>query len=430
MSKQRILFVVHNHPKLHPGGAEAYALEVYEGLREHGRFEPTLVARSGPNRASSGSSHPGTPFSMVGDDPNQYFAFTNTDGFDFFWMTHRDKTLYTKHFDALLRTLQPDIVHFQHTLFIGYDLISQVRQTLPDARILYTLHEFLAICHRDGQMVRTVGNEERCMEASPRRCSECFPSHSPQNFFMRKRFIQSHFQNVDLFLAPSRFLMERYIDWGIPRDRIRFEEYGRHRVDPLPAERADRPRDRIGFFGQLNRFKGINVLLQAMPLLRERVDARLSVHGANLELQPDEFQAEFASNLEAAADGVTLVGRYEHHDLPRLMADIDWAVVPSVWWENSPLVIQEAFQHRRPVICSDIGGMAEKVDDGVNGLHFRAGDPRSLADTLERAVTEPGLWERLREGIRPVYAMDDHIRALEEIYDELSEPHRAKEAIV
>ena len=56
------------------------------------------------------------------------------------------------------------------------------------------------------------------------------------------------------------------------------------------------------------------------------------------------------------------------------MAEIDWVVVPSIWWENSPLVIQEAFLHGRPVICSDIGGMAEKVRHGVDGLHFRVGD--------------------------------------------------------
>ena len=61
------------------------------------------------------------------------------------------------------------------------------------------------------------------------------------------------------------------------------------------------------------------------------------------------------------------------------MARIDWVVVPSIWWENGPLVILEAFQHGRPVICSDIGGMSEKVTDGVNGLHFRRGDPRDLA---------------------------------------------------
>jgi len=83
------------------------------------------------------------------------------------------------------------------------------------------------------------------------------------------------------------------------------------------------------------------------------------------------------------------------------------------------LVIQEAFHYGRPVICSDIGGMAEKVRDGVNGLHFKAGDSASLARTMEGAVEAPGLWERLRSGIEPVYSMSDHVAALGNIYEGL-----------
>lgn len=77
------------------------------------------------------------------------------------------------------------------------------------------------------------------------------------------------------------------------------------------------------------------------------------------------------------------------------MAEIDWVIVPSIWWENSPVVIQEAFLHHRPVIASGIGGMAEKIRDEVDGLHFRTGSPESLADKLGRALQEEGLWDRL-----------------------------------
>jgi glycosyltransferase involved in cell wall biosynthesis len=101
------------------------------------------------------------------------------------------------------------------------------------------------------------------------------------------------------------------------------------------------------------------------------------------------------------------------------MEHVDWVVVPSVWWENSPLVIQEAFLHRRPVICSDIGGMAEKVTDGVNGLHFAAGDPASLAETIARATGTSGLWQQLRDGIPAVYDMTQHIDELDRLYTAL-----------
>ena len=86
---------------------------------------------------------------------------------------------------------------------------------------------------------------------------------------------------------------------------------------------------------------------------------------------------------------MTLVGRYDHQRSAALMRNIDWVIVPSIWWENSPLVIQEAFMYGRPVICSDIGGMAEKVRDGVDGLHFRAGDAQDLADTITAGCRRP-----------------------------------------
>jgi len=422
MTKPTVLYVCHNHPSVRPGGAEAYALELHRAMRASGEFTPLLLAKGGPPVGPTGGAHGGTPFAPVGDDGDEYFVYT--DGYDFDWLfgTLPGKDFYTRHFRAFLQAYRPDVVHFQHTLFLGYDLLREVRNTLPDVPIVYTLHEFLPICHRQGQMVRT-GSGERCDRASPRRCHECFPEISPQTFFLRERFIQSHLSLVDVFLAPSRFLLERYVDWGIPRDRIRFEEYGRLRPERVAETRPRAQRDRFGFFGQLNPFKGVDVLLEAMRLLGTGGDAtggaHLWVHGANLDLQEGAFQNRFRELVEATKDQVTLVGRYDHGQLPRLMENVDWVVVPSVWWENSPLVIQEAFLHGRPVICSDVGGMAEKVDDGVNGLHFPAGDPIGLSRVLAQAASTTGLWERLRSGLPAIYTMDEHVQALQSLYTSL-----------
>ena len=82
------------------------------------------------------------------------------------------------------------------------------------------------------------------------------------------------------------------------------------------------------------------------------------------------------------------------------MSRVDWVIVPSIWWENSPMVIQEAFANGKPVICAGIGGMAEKVRDGVDGLHFEVRNPLDLAETMVRAACEPGLWENLKASIR------------------------------
>lgn len=413
----KVLYVVHNHPTLHPGGAEAYALELYEAMRAEPGVEALLLARIGSNVARQRVSHPGTPFSSVNDDPNQYFVFTETEHFDFFNLTSRDKALYSRHLSDFLLAHRPDVIHLQHTHFIGLDLLGLIRQVLPQARIVYTLHEFLPICHRDGQMVRSFSSE-LCTEASPRRCHECFPALSEQSFFLRERFVKGQFEHVDRFLAPSAQLMEKYLTWGIEPERIEVEEYGRL----MPPVRAPEPPEgepvNIGFFGQMSKFKGARVMLEAMALLDEDCEAHLWLHGANLELQTEEFQAEFVAMSEELRDRVTFRGPYAHAELPALMADLHWVVVPSIWWENSPLVIQEAFFHGRPIVASNVGGMAEKVRDGVDGVHFRVGDAHSLARTFERATASPELWEELRAGIEEPYPMDVHVAKLLGLYRE------------
>lgn len=459
MNDTTVLSIVHNHPGIRPGGAEGYALELHRALARTPGWRSVLLAKAGPPLARSGRAHEGTVIEPVAGASDEYLLFTDGYTYDWFNGTITDKDFLTRHGRAFLEALQPDVVHLQHTLFLGYDLLREIRNTLPDAAIVYTLHEYAPICFRDGQMVRT-HDDGLCERSSPRACHECFPEHSPRDFHLRQRFIQSQLSLVDRFVAPSRFLLERYVEWGIPAERIVFEENGRVAPERTAATGERERRDRIGFFGQITRFKGLDVLLEAMALLeggdgpsgrgqlgRTHDDAQLVrsvlsalldepepdpgsgaaqlfVHGANLDLQVGDYRDRVAELLSSVEDRVTMMGRYRPADLPELMEQIDWVVVPSVWWENAPLVIQEAFSHGRPVICSDIGGMAERVRDGVDGLHFRAGDARSLATVLRRATTEPGLWQQLHDGIEPVRAMDDHVEALTSLYrDELARRH-------
>lgn len=419
--KKKVLYIVHGHPSVMPGGAEIYALELYEAMRHSDEFEPLIVARLGPSNTTQ--TLPKTRLMMVNQDQHQYLFFTDPDEFDFFYMTARDKSIYTKHFREFLAAYRPDVVHIQHTFFLGYELLRLIKNMLPGTPIIYTLHEYLPICHRGGQLLRTTNNED-CLKASPRRCHECFPNISPQDFFMRQRFIQSQLSLVDLFLAPSRFLLERYADWGIPREKLRFEENGRSLRPVTAAEDRQniRLRNRFAFFGQFNEFKGLDVLLKAMKILAENGEpggAHLWLHGANLELQRMEFQNEIRGLLVATRQNVTMAGKYISSELPKLMANIDWVVTPSIWWENSPLVIQEAFHNRRPVICSDIGGMAEKVTDGANGLHFRVRDPQNLAQVIRRAWKTEGLWDSLGQGISEIYKIEDQVESLTNIYHAL-----------
>jgi glycosyltransferase involved in cell wall biosynthesis len=415
--RRRVLQICHSHPLVRPGGAEIYAHELHRHLRRSEEWEPVFLARSGPPHSPAGAPHAGAPISPVAGTADEYLLYPEGHDFDWFFgtMRHR-KDLYTEDLRRFLLAVRPDVVHFQHTLFVGYDAIREVRRTLPRAAVVYTLHEYLPICHHKGQMVRAT-DHSLCTEASPGRCAECFPETPPEEFFLRERFIRAAFDLVDLFVAPSATLRERFVEWGIPRERILLEDYGRVEAPPPAGPPRAAPHETLGLFGQINPYKGVDVLLRALQALGPAAP-RLRIHGANLDLQEHGFREAIAALL-AATERVEDLGPYPPERAGEMMAAVDWVVVPSIWWENSPLVIQEAFAARRPVICSDVGGMAEKVLDGVNGLHFRVGDAESLAATIRRAVGTPALWDRLREGIPPVHSMAEHAAVLTAAYEAL-----------
>ena len=276
----------------------------------------------------------------------------------------------------LLREQQPDVIHIHHVMTLGVEIIGLIRRCLPRARIVMTLHDYYAICANDGQMVTQSG--ALCHAARPDACRSCFPERSLTDFKLRDIHIGHALDQVDHFIAPSRFLRDRFIAAGLSPDRISVVPNGFPAVEPTPARR-DLRRDRFAFFGHINRFKGATVALEASALLSEQgVTHALSLYGGT-DHQTEQTLTKFATARAKAPDGAYR-GSYRRAEIPRLIAGADWVVFPSEWWENAPLVINEAFQHWRPVICSAIGGALELVRDGVNGLHFPVGDGRGTRD--------------------------------------------------
>ena len=104
---------------------------------------------------------------------------------------------------------------------------------------------------------------------------------------------------------------------------------------------------------------------------------------------------EAEKQLPAGERLVWFNGSYDTRELRGRMARIDWCIVPSLWWEAFALVISEAWMFGKPVICSNVGAMADRVTDEADGLHFEMGDAAALARAMKRAATEPGLWQRL-----------------------------------
>jgi glycosyltransferase involved in cell wall biosynthesis len=171
----------------------------------------------------------------------------------------------------------------------------------------------------------------------------------------------------------------------------------------------------VAYAGALHPSKGVQVLVQAAGLLPPGT-AAVTVAG-DLDAYP-----AFARALRAAAGpAVAFCGRLDRAGVGALLARSDVLAVPSLWFENAPLVVSEAFGAGIPVVASDIGALAEKVRDGIDGLLHPQGDSAALAATLRRLAEEPGLLERLRSGVRPGATRAEHHTAMLSLYAELAQ---------
>lgn len=402
----RLLVFCHSHPDLQPGGTEVVARGLFRELRDRHAVEGLFLAAV---TAQHRERRPGTLFQAAGPRPDELLV----------WLSHFDRyhlaqldTWGMAELAPFVASYQPDIIHFHHLLYFGLETLDLVRRVAPKAKIIVTLHDFFAICPQEGQLLTTDGR--LCNGPSLDACKRCFPGRGSTDLVLRDLAVKGAFAGVDLLVSPSEFLKGRFVAAGWDPARFRVVRNGIADGPPAPhrAVPARGRRDRFGFFGHINRFKGPMVAIEASQRLTQRkVPHELALHGGTA-YQPDEFLNDFRAALANAPDA-RHHGLYSADDLPQRMAGVDWVIMPSVWWENAPLVAMEAFKHRRPVICGNAGGMAESVRDGIDGLHFQIGDAGSLAAAMQRAATEKGLWDRLVANIRtPRWipdAADEHL---------------------
>ncbi|UVF20405.1 glycosyltransferase family 4 protein [Microvirga terrae] len=415
----RVLIVSHGHPSFSLGGAEIAAYNLHKGLNRIGNVESRFLARVGHPVAR----HSRTALMSLRQTEGEFLY--HADEYDHFLISNRNTEEIERDFLRVLKDLKPDVVHFHHFIGLGLEMIYAVRRARPDCVIVITFHEFLSICSHHGQMVKT-GGTKLCHRASPSDCNACFPEVSPARFLRREHFIRGLLDVADFFVSPSQFLVDRYVDWGLDRSRFIVIENGLDIAETAPPRSLPQlgsRRSRFGYFGQITQFKGVDVLLDAVTCIPDAVwgdDAQLMIFGGNLERQPEAFQEKIRKLVERAGSRVRFYGAYQNSEMPRLMRSIDWTIIPSIWWENSPIVIQESFHHGRPMICSNIGGMAEKIVDGVNGLHFRVGSSQDLVDRMTEALTNPKLWNDLRAGIGQPINYEECARIHLDLYQELA----------
>ncbi len=396
MSPLRVLVASHSHPRITLGGSEVAAYRLYAELERSGLASAWFLGCD----PKPGAGRDGVAITQPFD--RSEFLYASQGQFDWLKFANRDPRL-PREFSELLEVLRPDVVHLHHYSVFGVEILRLIRRCLPQARIVLTLHEFLAICHHYGQMVKT-GDLALCDEAGPQPCHGCFPDIDASDFFMRRRYVELFFDLVDRFICPSAFLAERYTQWGIAPDRLAVIENitatSKLPSDALHGERAGGLL-RVGFFGQISRLKGIGVVLDCARALAAEPDLRIAFNiFGDHKNQPKPFQDEFLAMLADSGAFVHFHGAYRQDQVDRLMRGMDAILVPSIWWENSPVVIEEAMRNNRPVICSDIGGMAEKVRDGIDGFHFPVGSAQELGYLLKRLHDDPGLLAGVRRTMR------------------------------
>ena len=230
---------------------------------------------------------------------------------------------------------------------------------------------------------------------------------------------------VDVFIAPSQYLLRRFRDdFGIPERKLTYLDYGFHRQRMDGRRRVRDEPFTFGYIGTHIPAKGVNHLIESFGSVSGK--PKLRIWGRDRGVETEGLKALARSLPNSADRRIEWMGEYKNQDI---VADVfnrcDAIVVPSIWAENSPLVIHEALQARVPVITADFGGMAEYVHHERNGLLFTHRDPNSLAQQMQRLADDPQFARRLgRRGYVQsddgnVPDMKEHSLAVERIYQNL-----------
>jgi len=437
----RILQVIHGYPMRFNAGSEVYTQALSQGLAE--RHEVHVFSRyEDPFAPDHTVRHERDP-----DDPRIALHLVNMPN-------SRDRYRsegVDLRFAGLLDELRPHVIHVGHLNHLSTSLLEQAAaRNIP---LVFTLHDYWLMCPR-GQFMQMHPEDPAnlwaaCDGQEDRKCAErCYARYfsgaseeHEQDVgywadWVRRRMahVRRMAEHVDLFIAPSRYLLERYREgFGLPASRLHHLDYG-FDLGRLSGRKRRVEEDFVlGYIGTHIPAKGIHQLLEAFGQVRGR--ARLRIYGRPRGENTEALKALARALPGDAASRVEWCAEYRNPDIVRDVFDhVDAIVVPSVWAENSPLVIHEALQARIPVITANAGGMREFIQDGVNGLLFEHRDPVALARAMQRLVDAPdwasrlGARGHLQSDSGDVLDMKDHVHDVEALYARVIREKRASRA--
>jgi glycosyltransferase involved in cell wall biosynthesis len=436
----KILLAVHHFPPHYTGGAEWEAYNTAQALAARGHAVQVLCVERVDEGNSTGLTwsdeiYEGLPVRRLSynlaaaPDPARW---------------EYDNEWIGDHLRALIAEYRPDVFH----LMGGYLLSGRalrVARALGVPTVL-SLMDFWFLCPRIS-MWRS-NNTLSTLPIDPVNCARCLGEEQRRYRWLgaaaptvmqaywraqtaaigriqqRQAFLREALAAAHLIICRSQFVRQMFIEAGAAPEPLRFLRQGRD-FPSLTAEQLEKSSTailRVGYLGQIAPHKGVHILLQALRRA-PRLPLIVRLYG---NLAPFPKYSARLRQFVAEDPRARFAGMYHSPaELQMILRDLDVIVVPSVWYENSPNVILEALAHRTPVIVSNLGGMAELVRDGENGLHFIPNDPADLARVLQRLVEEPDLRARLRARHTPIQSVAEEMDTLEELYRQASEEAHA-----
>jgi len=428
----KIVQVIHGYPMRYNAGSEVYTQTLCHGLAA--RHEVHVFTREedpfAPDDATRDERDP--------DDTRIHLRLVNAArGRD----RYRDPGV-DQAFAALLDEVQPDIVHIGHLNHLSTSLVlAASHREIP---IVYTLHDYWVMCPR-GQFMQTHPEDPNnlwpaCDGQDDRKCAErCYAryfsgaddererdlAHWTDWVARRMQHMRAMVEHIDLFIAPARYLERRYRDeFGLPQGKLVYLDYGFDRTRLTGRHRRPGEPFTFGYIGTHIPAKGIHQLIDAFGHLHG--NPRLRIWGRARGQETAALRALADRLPDNAGARVEWSPEYRNQEIvPDVFDHVDAIVVPSIWVENSPLVIHEAQQVRVPVITADAGGMAEYVHHEINGLLYPHRDPAGLAVQMQRLVDDPALAAQLgargyiHDPSGGIPDIDTHVAAIEALYHQL-----------
>ncbi|MDP1523625.1 glycosyltransferase [Methylotenera sp.] len=326
-------------------------------------------------------------------------------------------TQTTKDVEVRIAEFRPDVIHVHNTFPLVSPAIYWVaaKAGIP---IVQTLHNFRFLClsalfMRDGQVC------EDCFGHLPWRgvVHKCYRNSTAASIVLAgmitlHRGLGSYRNKVTRYIALNDFCRNKFIAGGLPKDKFSVKP---NFIDNLNTPDWEARQGGL-FVGRLSKEKGLDVLAEAVKLLP--INPVKIIGGGELE----SF-AQFSF-------GTDYLGFQSLDTILAKMRQSSYLVLPSIWYENFPRTIVEAFACGLPVIASRIGALAEIIEDGRTGLLFESGNAQDLAEKLNWAEAHPDEMVKMGKSARAEYESrytpERNYAMLFEIYKEAITANRAE----